>query len=91
MSCRFCLPERRTGALFNEKFTKASHTVPNTHAHNLRLEVAAKVSDSFGSVESAFDHYSEGPPTCVDLIILSFLVTLSHQTLRLIEGSDRQH
>jgi hypothetical protein len=59
-ACRFSLPEQKIGALFNEKFKKTSHTVENTHAHNLRLEIAAKLVEKFGSVERAFEHYTEG-------------------------------
>jgi hypothetical protein len=58
--CRFALPDKKIGALFNEKFKKNLHTIENTHAHNLRIEVAAKIAEQFGSVESAFEHYSEG-------------------------------
>ena len=58
--CRFSLPEQKIGALFNEKFKKALHTVENTSAHNLRLEIAAKLLEKFGSVERAFEHYTEG-------------------------------
>ena len=59
-ACRFSLPEQKIGALFNEKFKKTSHTVENTHAHNLRIEIAAKLVEKFGSVERAFEHYTEG-------------------------------
>jgi hypothetical protein len=58
--CRFSLPEQKIGALFNEKFKKASYTVENTHAHNLRLEIAAKLLEKFGSVERAFEYYTAG-------------------------------
>jgi len=58
--CRFSLPEQKIGALYNEKFKKASYTIENTHAHNLRLEIAAKLLEKFGSVERAFEHYTEG-------------------------------
>jgi hypothetical protein len=46
--------------LFNEKFKKTLHTVDNTNAHRLRLEVAARIGERFNCVESAFEHYSEG-------------------------------
>ncbi len=59
-TCRFSLPEKKVGSLFNEKFKKNQHTVPNTAAHSLRIELAAKLEEKFDSIETAFDYYSEG-------------------------------
>jgi hypothetical protein len=59
-TCRFSLPEKKVGSLFNEKFKKNQHTVPNTAAHSLRIELAAKLEEKFDSIETAFEYYSEG-------------------------------
>lgn len=74
--CRFSLPEQKIGALCNEKFKKASFTVENTHAHNLRLQIAAKLLEKFDSVERAFECYSEGATSRADSSPHRFTVIL---------------
>ena len=67
-TCRFSLPEKKMGSLFNEKFKKNQHTVPNTAAHSLRIELAAKLEEKFDSIETAFEYYSEGLSPSLQLL-----------------------
>ena len=69
------------GSLFNEKFKKNQHTVPNTAAHSLRIELAAKLEEKFDSIETAFEYYSEGLCPILQLLCSRLNAMLSQACL----------